>query len=79
MKMRVLSVVAALAVIAGLPLAAAKLLPHRPPTATKLHRTVDTTQVQQHSQVQQYSREYVGVVSNDIAAFDMRCKCITSW
>jgi len=75
MKMRVLSVVAALAVIAGLPLAAAKLLPHRPPTATKLHRTVDTTQVQQHSQVQQYSREYVGVVSNDIAAFDMRCKC----
>ena len=65
MKMRVLSVVAALAVMAGLPLAAAKLLPHR----AELAGPVQTTQVKR------YPREYIGVVSNDLAAFDRRCKC----
>lgn len=66
MKMRVLSVIAALAVMAGLPVAAAKLLPHHPPAAA---RTVYT------SQVQHFPRRYIGVVSSDVAWFDRRCKC----
>jgi hypothetical protein len=73
MKMRILSVVAAMAVFAGVPLAAAKLVPHRLPAATETRpagtRAADTTQVQR------YAQQYVGVVSNDIAAFDMRCRC----
>jgi len=69
LKLRVLSVVAALAVMVGLPAAAVKLMPHRPPTATELARRVATTQVQR------YPRKIVGVVSNDLAAFDLRCKC----
>lgn len=72
MRMRVLAVVAALAVMAALPLAVAKLRPHHPhhpPAATKPARTVNTPQVRR------YARGYVGVVSNDLAAFDRRCQC----
>jgi Glycosyl hydrolase family 26 len=69
MKMRLLSVMAALAVMVGLPTAALKLLPHRPPGATELARTVNT------SLVQKYPQQYVGVVSNDVAAFDTTCSC----
>jgi mannan endo-1,4-beta-mannosidase len=69
MRMRVLAVVAALAVMGGLPVAVAKLRPHHPPTATGRARTVHTTQVRR------YARGYVGVVSNDLAAFDRRCGC----
>ncbi len=69
MRMRVVSVVAALAVMAGLPFAVAKLLPHRPPPSTELAGTVHT------AQVKRYPQQYVGVVSNDLAAFDRSCKC----
>jgi mannan endo-1,4-beta-mannosidase len=74
MKMRVLSVVVALAVMAGLPFAGARLLPlgpvqHRRPATTKL---ADAAHI---AQVRRYPREYVGVVSNDVAAFDRRCNC----
>jgi mannan endo-1,4-beta-mannosidase len=69
MKMRVLAALTALAVMGGVPAAAAALLPHRPPSAPRPARTADTTQVRR------YTREYIGVVSNDIAAFDRRCAC----
>lgn len=69
MRVRVLSVVAALAVMAGLPIAAVKFLPHHPPPAAERVSTVHP------AQVLRYPREYVGVVSNDVAAFDSRCQC----
>lgn len=73
--MRVLAVVAALAVMAGVPLAAARLLQHRPPTARERARAMKTTKTTK-TQVVRYPREkYIGVVSNDVAAFDMRCQC----
>jgi hypothetical protein len=69
MKIRIVSVVAALAVMVGLPVAVTKLLPHHQPAAPGLVGTVHT------AQVQRYPGEYVGVVSNDVAAFDARCNC----
>lgn len=60
MKMRVLSVLAALALMAGLPVAAAKLLPLRQTTAP---------------QVEHFPRTYIGVVSENVPAFDRLCKC----
>lgn len=59
MKMRVLSVLAALAVMAGLPVAAARLLPLRQDTETVSH----------------FPRTYIGVVSENVPAFDRLCKC----
>jgi mannan endo-1,4-beta-mannosidase len=66
-------VVAALVVMTGLPIAAAELLPrHRPPATDPAH-TVSAAPV--HVPVQRYSQEYIGIVSNNVAAFDLRCKC----
>jgi hypothetical protein len=62
--MRVLSVLAALAVMVGMPVAATKLLPLLQHT-----ETADTPQVEH------FPRTYVGIVSYDVAAFDRRCKC----
>jgi mannan endo-1,4-beta-mannosidase len=62
--MRVLSVLAALAVMAGLPVAAAKLLPLR------YHaETANATQVKH------FPRTYIGIVSENVPAFDRLCKC----
>jgi hypothetical protein len=73
-KMRFLSVIAALAVMVGLPAAWLTMRPHRPPGPTKPAQTADSAPVK----VKRYTREYVGVVSNDVAAFDTRCGCRTN-
>ncbi len=68
MTMRILSVVAALAVVVGIPVASVKLLQHRRSAAARTQAAADIT-------VRRYPSEYVGIVSNDIAAFDTRCQC----
>jgi mannan endo-1,4-beta-mannosidase len=70
-RMRALSVLAALAVLAGLPAAWLTLRPHRPAAPAKPAPAADSTPVK----VNRYTREYVGVVSNNVAAFDTSCKC----
>jgi mannan endo-1,4-beta-mannosidase len=62
--MRVLSVFAALVVMAGLPVAATKLLP--------LRHHAETTDAQQ---VKHFPRTYVGIVSENVPVFDKLCKC----
>lgn len=74
MEKRLLSVVIALAIMVGLPVAAAKVLSHhgpdQRPTAAKLAPSPDTTHVQRYPRA-----HYVGIVSNNVAAFDALCRC----
>src|SRR5215469_7733466 len=70
MKIRLVSVVAALAVLVGLPVFAVKVLHHHASGVVKARSYAPPAPV-----VLKYPSEYVGIVSNDVAAFDSRCQC----
>ena len=69
MKMRVVSVLAAVAVMAGVPAGVARLLPHHRQAAREVAHSVVS------GQVHRYPQHYVGVVSNNVATFDTQCSC----